>query len=75
MGMGRFREIGTYLQNASNKKLIFCEGKVAISTVDENVLESPVPGGNESEYPLRPCNHEEFDTRMMLHVECSIARV
>ena len=46
---------------------VFCEGKVVISTVDENVLESPVPGGDESEYPLRPCNHEEFDTRLMLH--------
>ena len=27
----------------------FCEGKVVISTVDENVLGSPVPGGDESE--------------------------
>ena len=28
---------------------------------------SPVPGADESEYSLRPCNHEEFDTtRVML---------
>ena len=26
-----------------------------------------MPGDDESEYPLRPCNHEEFDTRAMLH--------
>ena len=35
-----------------------------ISTLDEDVLGSP--GADESEYPLRPCNHEEFDTRVML---------
>ena len=28
--------------------------------------ESPVLGADESGYPLRPCNHEEFDTRVML---------
>ena len=27
---------------------------------------SPVSGADVSEYPLRPCNHEEFDTRVML---------
>ena len=37
------------------------------STLDEHVLGSPMPGDDESEYPLRPCNHEEFDTRVMLH--------
>ena len=26
-----------------------------------------VPGADVSEYPLRPCNHAEFDTRVMLH--------
>ena len=31
------------------------------------MLGSPVPGGDESEYPLRPCNHEEFDTQLMFH--------
>ena len=80
MGMGNFREIGTAaVCNASNKvelfhylsvaiaQTVFCEGKVAISTLDENVLGSPVPGADESEYPLRPCNHEEFDMRVMLH--------
>ena len=51
----------------------FCEGKVVISTVDENVLGSPVPGGDESEYPLRPCNHEEFDTRLMLQAANAVS--
>ena len=37
-----------------------------MSTLDEDVLGSPVLGADESEYPLRPCNHEEFDTRVML---------
>ena len=44
-----------------------------MSTVDENVLGSPVPGGDESEYPLRPCNHEEFDTRLMLHAANAVS--
>ena len=26
-----------------------------------------MPGADESEYPLRPCNHEGFDRRVMLH--------
>ena len=26
-----------------------------------------MPGADESEYPLKPRNHEEFDTRVMLH--------
>ena len=58
-----------YLQNASNKvelfhylsvaiaQTVFCEGNVVISTLDESVLGSTVPGADESEYPLRPCNH------------------
>ena len=41
--------------------------------MDENVLGSPVPGGDESEYPLRPCNHEEFDTRFMLHAANAVS--
>ena len=38
-----------------------------ISTLDANVLGSHVSGADVSEYPLRPCNHEEFDTRVMMH--------
>ena len=45
---------------------VFCEGKVVISTLDENILGSPMPGDYECEYPPRSCNHEEFDTRVML---------
>ena len=26
-----------------------------------------MPGADVSEYPLRPCNHAELDTRVMLH--------
>ena len=52
---------------------VLCEGKVIISTLGENVLGSPVPGAVESKYPLRPCNHEEFDTRMMLHAANAVS--
>ena len=70
-GNGTFpRNWNSYLQNASTKvelfhylsvaiaENIFCEGKVVMSTLDEDVLGSPVLGADESEYPLRPCNHE-----------------
>ena len=30
-------------------------------------------GADESEYPLRPCNHEEFDTRVMLHAAYAVS--
>ena len=53
---------------------VFCEGKVVISTRDENVLGSPMPGDDESEYPPRPCNHEEFDTRVMLHAANAVSQ-
>ena len=53
---------------------VFCEGKVVISTLDENVLGSPMPGDDESEYPPRPCNHEEFDTRVMLHAANAVSQ-
>ena len=53
--------------SVSIAQTVFCDGKVVISTLDENVLGSTMPGVDESEYPLRPCNHEEFDTRVMLH--------
>ena len=46
---------------------VFCEEKVVMSTLDEDVLGSHVLGADESEYPVRPCNHEEFDTRVMLN--------
>ena len=45
---------------------VFCEGKVVMSTLDEDVLGSPVLGADESEYPLKPCNPDEFDTRVMI---------
>ena len=33
-----------------------------------------VPGAGESEYPLMPYNHEEFDTRVMLHAANAVSR-
>ena len=52
---------------------VFYEGIVVISTLDENVLGSPMPGADESEYPLMPCNHEEFDTRVVLHAANAVS--
>ena len=85
-GNGKFpRNWNSYLQNASNKvelfhylsvaivQTVFCEGKVVISTLDETLLGSPVPGAYESEYPLRPCNHEEFDTRVLSHAANAVS--
>ena len=35
---------------------------------------SPMPGADQSEYPLRPCNHEEFDRRVMLHAANAVSQ-
>ena len=32
-----------------------------------------MPGADVSEYPLRPCNHEEFDARVMLHAANAVS--
>ena len=32
-----------------------------------------MPGADVSEYPLRPCNHDEFDTRVMLHAANAVS--
>ena len=87
VGMGNFwlRNWNSYLQNASNKvelfrylsaaiaQTVFCEGKVMISTLDEDVLGIPLSGAEESGHPLRPCNREEFDTRVMLHAANAVS--
>ncbi len=44
-----------------------------MSTLDAHVLWSPVPGADVSEYLLRPCNHEVFDTRVMLHAANAVS--
>ena len=44
-----------------------------MSTLDAHVLWSPVPGADVSEYLLRPCNHEEFYTRVMLHATNAVS--
>ena len=38
-----------------------------------HVLGSPVPGADVSEYPLRPGNYDEFDTRLMLHAANAVS--
>ena len=30
-------------------------------------------GADESDYPLRPCNHEEFDTRVLSHAANAVS--
>ena len=85
-GNGTFpRNWNSYLQTASNKMelfhylsvsiahTVFCEGNVVISTVDEHVLGSPVPGAGESECLPMPCIHAEFDTRVMLHAANAVS--
>ena len=42
-------------------------------TLDEDVLGSPVLGADESEYPRKPCNHDEFDTRVMLRAANAVS--
>ena len=85
-GNGKFpRNWNSYLHNASNNvelfgylsvaitHTVFCEGMVVISTLDEDVVGSPLPGDDEPDYPLRLCNHEEFDTRVMLHAANAVS--
>ena len=71
----------SYLRNETNKMelfqylsgviahTVFTEGKVIITTCEENVLQNPRAPDSmiQLQYPLSPCNHEEFDTRVMLH--------
>ena len=71
----------SYLRNETNKtelfqylsgviaKSVFDEGKVVITTYDKNILHNPCADDPviHTEYPLCPCNHQEFDTRVMLH--------
>ena len=32
-----------------------------------------MPGADESEYPLRPCTHDEFDTRVLSHAANAVS--
>ena len=52
--------------SVSIAQTVFYEGKVVISTLDENPFGSYMPCADESEYPLSSCNLEEFDTTVML---------
>ena len=67
MGLGHFREIGTAIckrsiRSVSISQSVFCERKVVISTLDENVL--GVLCQALTSLNIRSCVHEEFDTRM-----------
>ena len=71
----------SYLRNAINKmeqfqyssrviaQSILDEGKVVLTTCDEDVLQNPRTDDQvvRTEYPLSPCSHEVLDTRVMLH--------
>ncbi len=71
----------SYLRNSANKielfhylsrviaRSAFGEGKIVITTFDENVLRNPCDDDVviQTEYSISPCNHEEFDTRVLLH--------
>jgi len=47
----------------------FDERKIVFTTFDTTVHRNPCADVDmvQSEYSLIPCNHEEFDTRVMLH--------
>jgi len=47
----------------------FDEGKIVITTYDTTVYRNPCADDDmvQSENSLTPCNHEEFDTRVILH--------
>ena len=78
----------SYLRNETNKMELFQylsgviaqsafdERKVVITTCDKNVLQNPCADNIvvRSEYPLSPCNHEEFDTRVMLHAANAVSQ-
>ncbi len=80
----------SYLRNETNKaelfqylsrtiaQFIFQEEKVVITTFEGNVLHNAEPCDDDpvirTEYPLSPCNHEEFDTRVMLHAANAVSQ-
>ena len=78
----------SYQRNETNKMELFQylsgviaqsvvdEGKVVITTCNENVLLNLRADNTvvQSEYPLSSCNHEEFDTRVMLHTANAVSQ-
>ena len=77
----------SYLCNTSNKvelfeyisgeiaQFVFEEEKISITTCGENVLQNPAPQDDRSVIQsLSPCNHEEFDTRVMLHAANAVSQ-
>ena len=69
-------ELFKYLSGVFAKSVITEEGKVIITTCGENVLQNPSTHGsmNQTEYRLNPCNHEEFDTRVIFHATNAVAQ-
>ena len=76
---GKFpKNWSSYLRNAANKTELFQyrsgviahdKGKVVFTTLDKTVHRNPCADDDmiQSEYSLSPCDHEEFDARVMLH--------
>ena len=77
------RNWNSYLQNVSNKVELF-HFHASVHCSDRllwrkgcNInsgLGSPMPGDDESEYPPMPCNHEESDTRVVLHAANAVSQ-
>ena len=73
---------GPFLRNDQNKSELFHflsdfiqknfqpAGRTMVATVDDHVLSFP----NRNNEFLQPCNHEEADTRMFVHVNDSITQ-
>ena len=73
---------GSFLRNDKNKSELFHflsdlihknfrpAGKTVVATVDDHVLSFP---DRNNEF-LQPCNHEEADTRMFVHVNDAITQ-
>ena len=80
------KDWNNYLCNESNKtesftylseviaNTVFTEGKVIITTCGKNVLQvSTTQESKVQTEGLSSCNHEEFDTRVMLHAANVVA--
>ena len=73
---------GSFLRNDQNKSELFHflsdfihknfrpAGKTVVATVDDHVLSFP----DRNNKFLQPCNHEEADTKMIVHVNDAITQ-
>ena len=63
-----------FLRNKQNKQELFTyvgfpAGKVVLTTWDGKLLFNPIQQQSlpAQQFPLEPCNHEEFDPKAILH--------